>query len=269
MNEHESVRPVVVGDDGSTSSEEALDWAAGEAAASGHPLRIVATDLDVDTVPALLREAEDAELLVVGSRTFESRGQVVADARCPVVVVHARDSDSSPSISGGGAAPGVVVAFDGSELSSAATRFAFEAAARRRVGVVVVRPWRPPLAGYPRLVVGLPRLVEQQRRKTLAALREERRRFPEVEVEVRLVHGKDDHHGRALVDESRRAALVVLGSHGRRGLAGLLPERAARSVLEHSHCPVAVVKLQPPAPAPIPVSASNEVSSVLRWLSVN
>jgi nucleotide-binding universal stress UspA family protein len=46
----------------------------------------------------------------------------------------------------------------------------------------------------------------------------------------------------ALVDESRGAELVVVGSHGRDGLGGILRGSVSHSLLHHAHCPVAVVR---------------------------
>jgi nucleotide-binding universal stress UspA family protein len=63
-------------------------------------------------------------------------------------------------------------------------------------------------------------------------------KYPEVPVQSRVVRGRA---ARALVEASARAQLVVVGSRGRSGLAGILLGSVSRAVLLHAHCPVAVV----------------------------
>ena len=54
----------------------------------------------------------------------------------------------------------------------------------------------------------------------------------------------------AIVERARAAGagLIVMGSHGRRGLSHLLLGSVAEKVVEHAGCPVLVV----PAPSPAP-----------------
>jgi nucleotide-binding universal stress UspA family protein len=201
-----------------------------------------------------------------------------------VVVVPPEQVERSPRPGAGEPSPGqVVVASDGSELSAAAVRFAFQAAARRRSDLIVICAWTPPFAGYQRIVLGLHQLVRAELHAVYETLTPHRLEFPEVEVEVKLVRRKDSHHGRALVAESATAALIVLGSQERRSLAGWFSDGFVPSVLEHARCPVAVVgaamtaspTLAPDAANPelLHVSAApsidvgrGDVNEVLRWL---
>ncbi len=185
---------------------------------------------------ALLAQANDAEMVVVGSRGLGGfSGLLVgsvgvalaAHAPCPVIVVHPRPKTRP-------AARGVVVGVDGSDLSAPAIRFAFQAAARRGARLTAVRAWSAPASIFPEVVV-----KRDERRLVLKALAVDQQLSPEVEVEVKLV---EDHAGRALVEESSNAELVVVGSRGRGGFQGLLLGSVSQAVLQHAECPVAVVR---------------------------
>src|SRR5690606_25239634 len=84
----------------------------------------------------LVREAGNADLLVVGSRGHGRLGSILVGsvstevakfARCPVIVV--RESRASPGRGG----RGVVVGVDGSTASLRAVEFAFDEASRRKL----------------------------------------------------------------------------------------------------------------------------------------
>ncbi|GAA1553453.1 universal stress protein [Kribbella sancticallisti] len=193
--------------------------------------------------PTLLSQAQDAELVVVGSRGFGGfRGllmgsvsaAVAAHAPCPVIVVRPhRDGTAFPA----GSTGRIVVGVDGSEVSAGAIRFALQQAARRHVGVTVVHAWMPTRQhSSPRVP---PEIIEQVEQQLLAEVMEgERALVPGIDLELNLVH---DHPVQALVDASGDAGMVVVGSHGRGGFAGMLLGSVSQAVLQHAACPVAVV----------------------------
>jgi nucleotide-binding universal stress UspA family protein len=51
-----------------------------------------------------------------------------------------------------------------------------------------------------------------------------------------------DRPAHALVEESRGAQLVVVGSRGRSAAVGLMLGSVSRAVLHRSHCSVAIVR---------------------------
>ena len=68
-----------------------------------------------------------------------------------------------------------------------------------------------------------------------------RHTHPEVRTEISIVH---TNASLTLVDRSREAALIVLGSQGHSGVAGLLGSISI-AVSAHAHCPVIIVKKRP------------------------
>ena len=64
-------------------------------------------------------------------------------------------------------------------------------------------------------------------------------KYPAVEVEITVVDGSA---ASALVQASKGAALVVVGSRGHGGFTGLLLGSVSQALLRHADCPVAVVR---------------------------
>ncbi|MGK8486909.1 universal stress protein [Nocardia asiatica] len=53
---------------------------------------------------------------------------------------------------------------------------------------------------------------------------------------------KVDRPARALLDESEQAQLLVVGSHGRGGFAGMLLGSTTNKLLHAAQCPMVVVR---------------------------
>lgn len=195
----------------------------------------------------LLEASETADMLVVGAR---GRGTVASAllgsvsaalaraSHCPLVIVRtfdeAPDEDDRP----------VVVGVDGTPVSGAAVEFAFRMASlrgtpltllhatwdlrERATSVIDVRSYREKV-----------NFSEQEERlvaETVAGLCE---KYPDVTVTETYRRGDPV---RQLVDASRNAVLVVVGTRGRRLLATTLLGSVSRGVAERAYCPVAVVR---------------------------
>jgi nucleotide-binding universal stress UspA family protein len=65
-----------------------------------------------------------------------------------------------------------------------------------------------------------------------------REKFPEVEVDSAVVQG---HPVELLIGQSRSAQLVVVGSRGHGGFAGLRLGTVSHQLLHHADCPVLIV----------------------------
>ena len=213
------------------------------------------TDVTVRTVviagpaaPELLVRAEDAGLLVVGSR---GRGgarsallgsvalHCVTHARCPVVVVH--PTTIAPTVPAR-----VVVGADGSDRSRAALDRALEEASRRGGEVEAVAAYEPADHWTDMSSVMLPSTdeirstVEQRAQAFLADVLAEHSAGsdPVPTIHVRTVEGPAHD---VLVSRARGAALLVVGSTGRGALSSLLLGSVALHCAMHAPCPVMVV----------------------------
>lgn len=152
----------------------------------------------------------------------------------------------------------IVVGVDGSASALTAVAWAAREAARHRVPLRFVHAYLLPAQGYPEFVVTgaeVREAFEQQGREWLEeAVAAARAVVPDVEVETSVVV---DRPTTALVDESRRARLVVLGSRGLGGFTGLLVGSVAVAVSAHGGCPVVVVREPEAARGPVVVGVDG------------
>lgn len=150
---------------------------------------------------------------------------------------------SGPSSSSAGHAGPVVVGYDGSPASREALRWAAAEAAARSVGVHVLHVQAPLPAEMVGYAVGTGYDLGEYELSGLALL-EDARLFVEslglgISVSVALEH---EAVTPALLDASSSgASLLVIGSRGRGGFAGLLLGSTSTQVTSHSACPVIVV----------------------------
>jgi nucleotide-binding universal stress UspA family protein len=285
-----SGRAVVVGVDGSRSSDVALDWAVEEAARRGlqmhiihafstdcpltstrfgysiNRLRELAANVRTDSVlrarcasrdlaitweqltsspaAALVCASETADTLVVGARGMgAARGplmgsvsvQVAEHAHCPVVVVH-QSTTPAPA-----RAP-VVVGIDGSVSSRSAIAYAFEQASSRGVDLNVLHAWWVDYgeadAGASIQSVDWQRFAQEDQDLLAESLTGWQEKYPDVTVRR---HSLRAFPVGALAHASKKACLVVVGTRGCGGFAGLALGSVSHGVMHRAHCPVAIV----------------------------
>jgi nucleotide-binding universal stress UspA family protein len=194
----------------------------------------------------LVDESRAASLVVVGTRGLGGFAgllagsvstQVADHAHCPVIVVR------TGATTGPGPGAPVVVGLDGSPLSSHALQFALDLAAASDAPLVALYAWR----GLPTGNLGPttvwhydPEEAEEEARRLLAEqLAGCAERYPQVSIEQRTVLSFNP--GDTLVDASRTAGLVVVGSRGRGGFTGLLLGSTSQTLVHHARCSVAVI----------------------------
>ena len=284
---------IIVGVDGSRTSDAAVDWAAHDASTRNVALTVVhvspavsvnwsltpapaqlatwqvaeakqiladavtiaekatGTDgrLQIDTqsfvavtVPTLVDLTKDAAMIVVGSRGSGAFGRalmgsvssgLVRHAHCPVAVVHDEDPLKTPAVH----SP-VLVGIDGSPTSELATGIAFDEASRRGVDLVALHAWSD-WGGYDVPGVDMSGLEQQAQEVLAERLAGWQERYPDVGVRRVVVCGQP---ARWLVEESEKAQLVVVGSHGRGGFAGMLLGSVGSAVLQSATTPVIIAR---------------------------
>ncbi|HYQ63988.1 universal stress protein [Actinophytocola sp.] len=203
----------------------------------------------VPPMTMLLRESENASVLVLGSRGRTVLGDVLtgstalaltSHAHCPVVLV--RDgTDGSPRTGP------VVVGVDGTQASEAAVAFAFAEAAAANAPLVALHAYTESVLETALAGNNAPldwTLQRQVADRTLAErLAGWQEKYPQVRVEREAVH---DRPTRALRRCARTARLMVVGRHGRGGFRDLVLGSTGQHLVHHADCPVAVVRTENP-----------------------
>ncbi|GAA3455153.1 universal stress protein [Dactylosporangium matsuzakiense] len=271
---------IVVGFDGSPEAGAALDWAVDEAERTGCRLHIVHAYqvgwpigyFDQPTAPAVEHTRRRADQVVAAAvAAVRARrpglpvtGTAVHDAPAPALILtgtpHTRlivvGNRGAGGVAGlllgsvsrqvashsyvpvavvrGRATAGpVVVGTDGSPAADAALESAFAAAEARHAPLVAVRAYVPP-ATQPAAIDGL----EATERAALdASLQGWRDKYPGVAVTASLGVGSP---GPMLINRSRGAQLLVVGSRGRGVLTALLLGSTGHQLMQHAACPVIV-----------------------------
>lgn len=133
----------------------------------------------------------------------------------------------------------IVVGVDGSEESKETLRFALEEARRRRTTLHVVHAfweWEP-IPGTRE--IELDRSPEEREAWLAALVREVVGEVTDVEIRHFTV---DDDPAPALLAAAQDAELLIVGSRGQGGFAGLLLGSVSQQCVHHASCPVVVVR---------------------------
>jgi nucleotide-binding universal stress UspA family protein len=138
----------------------------------------------------------------------------------------------------------IVVGVDHSADARAALVFAEEEARLRGATIRAVHAWQYGYIGYTGLEGRVPSVgadIEQLHATAVAALEASvHEALPDTDVEIKLrtVQGTA---GGVLVEESRDADLLVVGSRGHGGFVGLLLGSVGLQCAHHAECPVVIV----------------------------
>ena len=208
--------------------------------AGAAPLQISTEVLSASVAPTLIDLTKQARMIVVGSSGKGALSRallgsvstaLIHHAHCPVAILHA---EVSPEHRDGP----VVVGVDLSPASERAIALAFEEASRRHAELVALHacsddefvehapiPWSAISAN-----------LDDALARDLAGWQE---RYPDVVVRRKIVRVNPALN---LLEESESAQLVVLGSHGRGGFAGMLLGSVSSAVVHAITAPVMVAR---------------------------
>ncbi|CAN5886140.1 universal stress protein TB31.7 [soil metagenome] len=189
---------------------------------------------------ALVAMSRDATMVVVGCRGVGKWGgrllgsvssALVHHAHCPVVICHDHGKDADP-----GSAP-VVVGIDGSAASELAVDVAVDEAVLRGVELVVVHSWVETADELTELGPLERPLRSEHMIDTCLGNRQ--KRSPDLKIKKVLVRGDP---ARTLIETAESAQLLVVGSHGRGGFAGMVLGSVGAGVVQAAHIPVVVAR---------------------------
>ncbi|MEV4347529.1 universal stress protein [Actinoplanes sp. NPDC049596] len=215
--------------------EGILADAIAEARRSHPEVTATSVTMDADAVPSLIDRSAGARMIVLGAHGHSGVSgllgsitvAVSAHAHCPVVVVRGTAQAHRPIVAG----------VDESADAHAVLSFAFDAAADLHVPLHVIRTWAP--------TVGMVNATELARGTVPPGIRRPfdelvtgwRDKYPAVPVTARAVVR---HPAAELTEASGAAQLLVVGTHGRGRLGGLLLGSVSQHLLRHAACPVVV-----------------------------
>lgn len=211
-----------------------------------HPeLDVTAKLIEADPRPTLVRLSEHATLTVVGTRGGGRIPEVIlgsvalhvaAHGRSPVAVIpgHGVVDPTGP----------ILLGVDGSRTSEAAVEYGFDEADRRGASIRAVLVWDDAaLRGFAKGASLIGRIEDDDQHAVLAEqLAGWREKYPDVQVEQVVRLGRP---AEALLRHDAaepEPQLIVVGSRGRGGLAGLLLGSTSHALIGHSRWPVLVVR---------------------------
>jgi len=228
-------------DEGRTVLNDALKTVEDSAKQLG-PINVRGELMTGLAVPILGELSKDAEMVVVGCRGRGALARtllgsvstgLVHYAHCPVAVIHNED----PLTPHPSQAP-VLVGIDGSPASEAATAIAFDEASWRGVELIALHAWSD-TAMFEFRVPNWSRVRSEAEELLAERLAGWQERYPDVDV-VRVV--ECDQPARQLLEQSKSAQLVVVGSHGRGGFTGMLLGSVSTAVVHAARTPVIVAR---------------------------
>lgn len=225
-----------------TASERALAAKRAELVAANGGLSVTTSHPWATPSQALLDAAEAARLVVVGTGRKRGLERAVLGTTSLDTAMHAPSPVAVVGNSTGETGP-VVVGIDGSKHSALAAQWAADAAVARDVPLIALCTWwLEVIDGMVVTEPGTPQWqqVEDRYRQVVEeALRPVRAAHPDLEIDVRLLNARPVD---VLVETAGPDGLIVVGSRGRGGFAGMALGSVSHKVLQRATAPVVVTR---------------------------
>ena len=141
--------------------------------------------------------------------------------------------------------PGIIVGIDGSAHSARALEWAIKEGALQHAAVTVITvnsvpasPW----SGNPVILAQDPAVLEKMQQAAEEMAVKVASQLGEPQPASVTVRASNGFPSKELIDASRDADLLVVGSRGAGGFARLMIGSTSDQVVHHAHCPVVVVR---------------------------
>jgi nucleotide-binding universal stress UspA family protein len=133
----------------------------------------------------------------------------------------------------------VVVGVDGSSHSQQALRWAAQIAGLRGVRIEVITAWEYPTSyGWAGVAPAGWNPADDMEKVATGTVTKVFGDKPPADLQVQVREGGAS---KVLIDASEGAIMLIVGSRGHGGFAGLLLGSVSANVAEHAHCPVLIV----------------------------
>lgn len=243
VESHDVITPAII-DAVREHARAVLDKAAVSAREIAPELEIETEISDDSPTRLLIDYSKTAWMVVLGvtvdTGIFAHLGStllaVTSHGHGPTVVVRASGTDQDIRRDGP-----VVVGIDGSPSSEAAIAAAFSEASERRTELVAVHSWSDwdagEFAGKKALSIDANQLETAESAILAERLAGWQEKYPDVAVTRKVYLAGPTEQ---LTRWSIRAQLIVVGSRGRGGFAGLLFGSTSNFLVQHAHCPVLI-----------------------------
>jgi nucleotide-binding universal stress UspA family protein len=147
----------------------------------------------------------------------------------------------------------ILVPVDLSEGSQGLIEYALQLAKPFNASIEVIHAWEPPQYVAPDLLVAAPgwnsqsleKVAVDTASKELAGLVAQVKNTP-LPIKHRVVVGEAASTILRVAEEGKHD-LIIMGTHGRRGLPRLLLGSVAQKIVARAHCPVLTLHLHEPA----------------------
>ncbi|MBB3115843.1 universal stress protein [Corynebacterium bovis] len=137
----------------------------------------------------------------------------------------------------------IVIAVDGSPAGAVAVQWAANAAAKRKQGVKLVTAYTIPQFLYADGMVPPQELFDELETEAMDKVDAAREAVLAVDPDIPVSHRVEESNPiDLLLEESREAEMIVMGSRGLGGFSGLVLGSVSSAVVSHAECPVVILR---------------------------